>query len=91
MVQCNWRDDMKNDLTDVYAILRKEFGEELRHFGLDNSKELASFLHYNAHNEMFVNTDESVTPLSISHSICTNLLVSTSFSLSNAAISVFLI
>lgn len=49
---------MKNDLTDVYAILRNEFGEELRHFGLDNSKELASFLHYNAHNEMFVNTDE---------------------------------
>lgn len=49
---------MKNDLTDVYAILKKEFGDDLRHFGLDNSKELASFLHYNAHNEMFVNTDE---------------------------------
>ena len=49
---------MNSDLTNVYAIIKKEFKEEIEHLGLQDSKELASFLHYNAHNEMFIGTDE---------------------------------
>lgn len=49
---------MNNELTNVYAILRKEFRDVLGYFDLLNSKELAAFLHYNAHNELFVGTDD---------------------------------
>ena len=50
---------MNNELTDVYSVIRREFGAELEYFGLQNSRELSSFLHYNAHNEKFVGTDEN--------------------------------
>ena len=50
---------MNNELTNVYSIIKKEFSDALKHFKLENSKELASFLHYNAHNEMFTGTDDN--------------------------------
>ena len=50
---------MNNELTNVYAIIKKEFKDVLEYFGLANSKELAAFLHYNARNEMFVGTDDN--------------------------------
>ncbi len=49
---------MNNELTNVYAIIKREFKEDIEYFRLQDSRELASFLHYNAHNEMFVGTDE---------------------------------
>lgn len=49
---------MNNELTNVYAIIKKEFPEEVKHFGLDDNREVRAFLHYNAHNEMFIGTDE---------------------------------
>jgi len=49
---------MNNELTNVYSIIKREFKEDIEYFGLQDSKELASFLHYNAHNEMFIDTDE---------------------------------
>lgn len=49
---------MINDNTDVYAIMKREFPEDVKYLGLSDNKELASFLYYNAHNEMFLGTDE---------------------------------
>lgn len=49
---------MNNELTNVYLIIKREFNDLLKHFNLENNKELASFLHYNAHNEMFTGTDD---------------------------------
>ena len=50
--------DMNNEVTNVYDIIKREFKEEISYFGLENSRELVAFLHYNAHNEMFTGTDE---------------------------------
>ena len=50
---------MNNELTNVYGIMKKEFKKELEHFGIENNRELASFLHYNAHNQMFIGTDDN--------------------------------
>lgn len=49
---------MMNDMTNVYEIMKREFPEDVQYFGISNNKELASFLHYNAHNQMFTGTDE---------------------------------
>lgn len=49
---------MNNELTNVYSIIKREFKEEIEFFHLENNRELAAFLHYNAHNEMFIGTDE---------------------------------
>lgn len=49
---------MMNDMTNVYEIMKREFPEDVQYFGISNNKELASFLHYNAHNQMFMDTDE---------------------------------
>lgn len=49
---------MINETTDVYEIMKKEFGETVKHFHLMDNKEIASFLYYNAHNEQFIGTDE---------------------------------
>ena len=48
--------EMNNDLTNVYAIIKREFKEELEYLRLQKSRVLAAFLHYNAHNEMFAGT-----------------------------------
>ena len=44
---------MKNDTTDVYAIMLKEFPETSNYFRIPGNKEIESFVHYNAHNEQF--------------------------------------
>ena len=49
---------MNSELTDIYSVLRREFGDVLEYFGLQNNRELAAFLHYNAHNEKFIGTNE---------------------------------
>lgn len=49
---------MNNELTDVYAIIKKELKEELEYYNLENNKELASFLNHNTYNEMFIGTDD---------------------------------
>ena len=49
---------MNYNLTDVYGIIIREFPEEIKHFKLQGNLELSAFLHYNAHNEQFIGTDE---------------------------------
>ena len=52
---------MKNDVIDVFSIIksRPEFKKVIDTFNLGNNKELEMFLHYNAHNEMPIESPDS--------------------------------
>ena len=45
---------MKNELTDFFSIIKREFNNDVSFFKLLNNRELAVFLKCNAHNEKFI-------------------------------------
>ena len=50
---------MNSELTDIYRIINYYYKDVIKKYDLENSRELFAFLHYNAHNEMFLNTNDS--------------------------------
>lgn len=50
---------MNNELTNVYAIIKNYYKDIIEKFGLQDSRELSAFLHYNTINEMFIGTNDT--------------------------------
>lgn len=49
---------MNSELTNVYAIIKNYYKDIIEKFGLQDSRELSAFLHYNTINEMFIDTND---------------------------------